>query len=384
MKVLIDPEIFFYGRCGMVRYYSALFQELERRGVEMDLPLLRSQSDFISGRLQWLDRAKPLLDRLPYGGKLYTFVNKMSKAWYRQKVKQGHYDALFMTSPVFEDSFLNDLPGGKPSFMVVHDTMRCVLGPDGLYDPAGSNADRLASLIHRASKVFAISHQTAQDIVSLTGTEQPHMTVIHTGNLLSLQAERAVEGLPSRYLLFVGDRTGRKNFRFLLQSLSRWLREEETGLQLVCTGPSNPWEQDLLGRLGLQERVTFVEAPDEVLVYLYRHAEGLLFPSLYEGFGLPVLEAMSLGCPVVTSGQGALLEVGGEAPIYVDPCDAASILEGVKLLMQDEHRQQRIKAGLEQSRRFTLSRMADHFQQEMEEVLRGGGRGERSRQEEQT
>ncbi len=377
MKLLVDPEIFFYGRCGMVRYYSALFRELERRGVSIDMPLLLSESDFMAGKFQFAERGKKLLGQGLAWRLFKGAVNRASKKWYHRKVKQGRYDAVFITSAGFEDHFLTHLPAGKPSLMVVHDTMRCVQGPDGLYDPSGHNADRLAYLIPRVSTVIAISNQTKRDILALTGAkeqlEEDHIKVIHTGNLLSLDAEtagRPVEGLPERYLLFVGDRTGRKNFRFFVQSISNWLLEEETGLNLVCTGRTNKWEQALLERLGIQDRVAFVEAPDETLVHLYKNALGLIFPSLYEGFGLPVLEAMSLGCPVLTSKAGALLEVGGDAAVYVDPSDADSILAGVKSLVSSpEYRQQLIRKGLAQSQKFTLSNMADLFLQEIEQTI---------------
>lgn len=364
MRLLVDPEIFFYGRCGMVRYYSALFRELKRRGIEIDLPLLLSGSDFIAGKFQFLEPARK------YGrgwNKLKSFIDRVSKKWYRLKLKRGFYDAVFITSPVFEDFFLADLPNNKPSMMVVHDTMRCVLGPDGLYDPSGSNADRLAYLIHRVSTVVAISNQTKTDIISLTGIEEDRIRVIHTGNLLHLGSERQVAGLPERFLLFVGDRTGRKNFRFFVHAIAQWLRDEEGDLHLVCTGQTNKWEQVLLEKLGIQERVIFIDAPDDILVNLYKRAVGMVFPSLYEGFGLPVLEAMSLGCPVLTSTTGALQEVGGDAVVYVNPYDSSSILAGVQSIVNDAaRRQELIRAGLAQAQKFTLSNMADLFQKEIE------------------
>ena len=367
MKLLIDPEIFFYGRCGMVRYYSTLFRELEKRGVDIDLPLLLSGSDFIRGKITVLERGRTLIGKVRGWIRLQALLNRASKKWYRLKLGRGDYDAVFITSPVFEDRFLMELPEHKPSIMVVHDTMRCVLGPDGLYDPSGSNADRLAYLIDHVSTVVAISNQTKADILVLTQAEEDRIHVIHTGNLLSLDAERPIHGLPRRYLLFVGDRTGRKNFRFFVHCIARWLREEETDLHLVCTGKTNPWEQALLKKLGLQDRVHFFDAPDDVLVSLYKQALGLVFPSLYEGFGLPVLEAMALGCPVLTSTTGALLEVGGDAAVYVDPVNSASILEGVRSIVKNPTlRQELIQKGLRQSRNFGMSRMVDMFMERIE------------------
>lgn len=371
MKLLIDPEIFYYGRCGMVRYYSTLFKELQKRGIDIELPLIFSGSDFIDGKLQSLEKINKLIPSGFGWNKFVQVLNKLSKKRYHQKIKEGNYDAVFITSPVFDDAVFSLLPENKRTMMVVHDTMRCVLGPDGLYDPAGSNADRLAYSIHHASTVFAISNQTKEDIIQLTPIEEDHIKVVHTGNLLSLHLEKKPSiVLPDRYLLFVGDRTGRKNFRFFIQSIATWLREEQKNLKIVCTGKSNKWEQALLKNLGVEDKIIYIDSPDEILVHLYKHAVTLIFPSLYEGFGLPVLEAMSLGCPVLTSTTGALQEVGGDAVVYVDPTSATSILEGVKSIVEDSAQQQILSTkGLTQSKKFTLSNMADMFEKEIKKSI---------------
>ena len=371
MKLLIDPEIFFYGRCGMVRYYSALFQELQSREIDIEIPLIFSGSDFIEGKFQSIENLKKIIPARFGWNKIVRVLNKVSKKRYYQKIKEGNYDALFITSPVFEDTFFSFLPDNKKTMMVVHDTMRCVLGPDGLYDPAGSNADRLAYLVDHVSTVFAISNQTKEDILSLTPIEEDHIKVVHTGNLLSLHLEKKPPiTLPERYLLFVGDRTGRKNFRYFIRSIATWLREDQEDLKIVCTGQSNKWELALLKKLGVEDKIIYIDSPDDILVYLYRHAVALIFPSLYEGFGLPVLEAMSLGCPVITSTTGALQEVGGDAVVYVDPTIATSILEGVKSIVEDPAKRQALSVkGLTQAKKFTLSNMADIFENEIKKSI---------------
>ncbi|WP_312093678.1 glycosyltransferase family 1 protein [Niallia sp.] len=371
MKLLVDPEIFFYGRCGMVRYYSTLFKELQKRGIDIEIPLIFSGSDFIDGKLQSLEHINKLIPAGFGWNKFVQVLNKVSMKRYHRKIKEGNYDAVFITSPIFDDAVFSFLPENKRTMMVVHDTMRCVLGPDGLFDPAGSNADRLAYLIHHVSTVIAISNQTKEDILNLTPIEEDHIKVVHTGNLLSLHMEKKPSiVLPDSYLLFVGDRTGRKNFRFFIQSIATWLREEHKNLKIVCTGKSNKWEQALLKKLGIEDRIIYIDSPDEILVHLYKHAVALIFPSLYEGFGLPVLEAMSLGCPVLTSTTGALQEVGGDAVVYVDPTSATSILEGVKSIVEDSALRQSLSTkGLTQSKKFTLSNMTDMFEKEIKKSI---------------
>ncbi|EKN64177.1 glycosyltransferase family 1 protein [Schinkia azotoformans] len=362
MKLLVDPEIFFYGRCGMVRYYSMLAQQLREAGIEVTIPLYLSNSDFIDGRFQKLYRS--IFNR-PRNF-IVNRVNRLSKKWYYKCIEENDYDVLMITSPVFEDVFLEYLHSNKPFIMVVHDTMRCVLGPDGLYDPSGANADRLAYLARRATKVICISNKTKADLIKLTPIDSEKLVVIHTGNLLNSSMEAiSPKVLPERYLLFVGDRTGRKNFRFFIRAISGWLEKQEK-LVMVCTGSSTKWEQDLLKSLHIEDKVLYVEAPDSILVYLYKNAVALVYPSLYEGFGLPVLEAMSLGCPVVTSEMEALMEVGGDAVMYIDPYSESSILKGVQSIVENQETALALKSkGLSMAEQFTIQRMVHSFKQEI-------------------
>ncbi|BAV07526.1 glycosyltransferase [Filimonas lacunae] len=220
--------------------------------------------------------------------------------------------------------------------MVVHDTMRCVLGPDGLFDPSGSNADKLAYLTHRASGVISISHTTCKDLADLTGLSETDITTIHTGNLLNTELETSNNlSLPSQYLLFVGDRTGRKNFKLFISAITDIL-QAQLELHVVCTGPCNKWEYDMLCKLQVADKVQFIEANDQVLVSLYKNAKALIYPSIYEGYGLPVLEAMSLGCPVITSRLSSIPEVGKDAVIYIDPYQKISIATAVNQVLHAE------------------------------------------------
>lgn len=365
MKILVDPEIFFNDRCGMVRYYGKVAEELKARGFEIDLPLLVSKSTYISGKFQWLEK----IYKLPFSRRIRIKIDAYSKNSYLKKVKGGDYDLILITSPVFEDAFLKVLPANKKYLMVVHDTMRCVLGPDGLFDPAGSNADRLAYLARRAAKVVCISTIVKDDLLDLCRLEKERLVVIHTGNLLGT-GNNAVPQiiLPDKYLLFVGERTGRKNFRYFIQSIGALILQTPD-LYVVCTGRCTIWEKDLLESLKITDQVIFIQADDHMLTHLYKKAILLAYPSLYEGFGLPVLEAMALGCAVITSDYGALKEVGGDAVHYVNPGDATSILDGVKKLLTDtKYKEQLVSEGFKQSINFTTDTMMSWFQTEIKQL----------------
>ena len=118
---------------------------------------------------------------------------------------------------------------------------------------------------------------------------------------------------------------------------------------------------ELLGEIG-----------DVSLGELYRNATGLLYPSLYEGFGLPVLEAMALSCPVVTSRLTSIPEVGGKAVVYVDPLDIQSIAAGIRsIALDNDLRRQLIASGVKQAGQFTWEKCAAGIRDTYCRVLRG-------------
>ncbi|WP_198372940.1 glycosyltransferase family 4 protein, partial [Roseomonas rosulenta] len=166
--------------------------------------------------------------------------------------------------------------------------------------------------------------------------------------------------LPERYVLMVGDRSGAggyKNgilaFRAVAEAAKRGHR-----LGIVCIGGLADIEPDFRAAAPGIEMLR-LRTDDAALRLAYAGAQALLYPSRYEGFGMPVLEAMACGCPVVTCPNSSLLEVGGEAAIFVDPDDAAAMADAIVALSDPATRAARIAAGLAQAARFTTAAQAD-------------------------
>ncbi|OBB63388.1 glycosyltransferase family 1 protein [Mycobacterium sp. 852014-50255_SCH5639931] len=188
--------------------------------------------------------------------------------------------------------------------------------------------------VNRADHVICISENTQRDLVRLYEIDPARTSVVHLGYSMTteLDAAKVDSGEPKPSLLYVGHRGGYKNFRTLLQAYgsSPLLREFE--LIAFGGGPSLPQEQDEIQRLGITDRVRFESGSDRDLALRYRAAAAFICTSMYEGFGLPPLEAMSHGCPVVCSTGGSLPEVVGDAGIYFDPAsadDLRAVLERV-------------------------------------------------------
>jgi glycosyltransferase involved in cell wall biosynthesis len=171
-----------------------------------------------------------------------------------------------------------------------------------------------------ADKIICISESTASDLQAIYGVERNKIQVIHLAPSLMFQPSDDSPPAPEHpYLLYVGARTLYKNFDTLLAAFERW--QPQVPVDLVVVG--GPWEESEIGRLSGHKRrhqihlLTHVD--DERLASLYRQALAFVYPSLYEGFGIPLLEAMACRCPIVASRIPSNEEIAGDYPVYFDP-----------------------------------------------------------------
>ena len=221
----------------------------------------------------------------------------------------------------------------------------------------------LPRVLRRAALVLTVSETMRGEIVEHYRLAPDRVAVVPNG----CDAERFAgagprpAGLPARYLLFVGTLEPRKNLARLLEAHRR-LRETTPGAPPLVIAGGIGWRVEGLvrdleahTRSGDVRVLGYVE--DALVPALYAHATALLLPSLYEGFGIPVLEAMAAGCPVVTARRGGLPEVGGDAAVYVDPEDPGDIARGVAQLIADDGLRRRLAtAGRGRAAEFTLER----------------------------
>ncbi|HZV48570.1 MAG TPA: glycosyltransferase family 1 protein [Candidatus Dormibacteraeota bacterium] len=223
----------------------------------------------------------------------------------------------------------------------------------------------------RCARLIVPSQATARDLTELHGLDPARIRVVPAGGgeppgsrpTRPAARRRAAQlGVDRPFLLNVGRVEPRKNQLTALAAVERL-----PDLLLVCAGP--PADLDLAARLARSPRCRVLGRVDDAdLEHLYAAAEALVFPSLYEGFGLPVLEALRRGLPVVTAAVASLPEVGGEAAVYVrDPCDPAELAAAIEVALGDRERLRRL--GRRRAAGFTWDRTAQGIAAVMREVL---------------
>ena len=222
-----------------------------------------------------------------------------------------------------------------------------------------------------ATHLIAISAATRDDLVRFTGIQADKVSVVHHGvsprfrpvdDLERLAAVRARYGISAPYVCYVGTIQPRKNLLRLIEAFAQGAREQ-TPVQLVIAGKRG-WLSDAIERraaeLGITEWVRFIGyVDDDDLPALLSGALAFTFPSLYEGFGMPVLEAMACGTPVLTSTTSSLPEVAGDAALLVPPDDTAAIAAALAQLISDAALRSTLrKRGLQHVAQFTWARCA--------------------------
>lgn len=220
--------------------------------------------------------------------------------------------------------------------------------------------------LHRSHHVITVSKFSKSEILKYVGGDESKITPILLG--VDFQGSATQVATPPKYLLYVGNLSPNKNIVNLIRSLD-FLPQE---VHLLLVGKEfawNAWKREVLLR---KDRVHPLGKVDHsTLVFLYNHAEALLHPSLYEGFGLTPLEAMSVGCPCVVSKAASLPEVCGDAALYVDPLDPKDIARGVSELWNRPLRKEELRTkGFLRIRQFTWEKTVQQHHEVIQKVLK--------------
>lgn len=227
--------------------------------------------------------------------------------------------------------FLNKLK--KPYVITVHDMIH-----EKFYDSI--NDKRIIELkrqsITNASKIIAISENTKKDVMEIYDIAEEKINVVYHGYSVGMSYSEKIEDLPPKYILYVGVRAAYKNFHRFLEAFAL-INKNHNDIELVCTGsPFTEEEISLITKLGLKNKVKRYFVSDGQLTYLYQHALCFVFPSLYEGFGIPILEAFAAKCPIALSNTSCFPEIARDGGAYFDPLDYSSIAKTVDEILNNE------------------------------------------------
>lgn len=229
-----------------------------------------------------------------------------------------------------------------------------------------------------AKIVLTISEASKRDIMAIYGIPQDRIVVTYPGikesysNRIPMDVLQKTYHISGDYILFVGTLQPRKNIERLIEAFSR-ISSSHKDLSLVIVGKHGWQYEGILAapkKYHVEEKVQFVSfVPDTDLGAFYTHARCFVLVSLYEGFGLPILEAMSYGCPVITSTVSSLPEAGGDAAVYVDPLSIEDIASKLTKVIDDEKlRKELIEKGYQQIKKFSWEKTARETLQVLEQV----------------
>lgn len=381
MRIAIDFTPAAHQRAGIGRYTRGLVQALAGLDAENEYTLLvlgRRGAHFIPSGLpaNFKLRFAPLSDRWA------------TVLWYRLNLPlpvdifTGRADLLHGPSFTLPPSF-------TPSLLTVHDL-------SFLRYPQGAHPALLAWLtravprsLTRARHVLADSHSTRADLIELMQVPAEQITVIGAGvearfqpvdDVETLQRVRARYRLPQRFILSVSTLEPRKNFDGLVAAFSQLAtdspRSLAADLHLVIAGGKG-WLYDAIFAAAeaspVRERIHFTGfVDDDDLPALYSMASLFAFPSHYEGFGIPVLEAMACGVPVVCADNSSLPEVAGQAALLIESTDGAALVEAMaRALGEPSLRDTLIERGFEQAKRFTWEAAAGRLLEVYRQVAGG-------------
>jgi glycosyltransferase involved in cell wall biosynthesis len=358
MRIAFDGTTLRPARTGVGYYTEHLLHHLVKAGADDEIFVISNRP---------VDTVLPLPKRV----RVVTSSSRVPRLLWMQTIAPRLLRRLRVDVAHFTNGMV-PLAQPVPTVVTIHD-MSLTMFPK--YHPTRRvllNRPLVDVAARRADAIITVSESAKRDIVRLYGSQAERIHVVHEAAAPSFQpvrdsailerVRRRYE-LAERFILYVGTIEPRKNLPRLIEGFARRRNRGELPHQLVCAGPYG-WLsrdiEDLIDRLQIEDAVRFTGyVPFDDLAALYSLAEMFVFPSLYEGFGLPVIEAMACGTPVVTGHVAALAEVGGSAVEQVARLDANCLGEAMVRLASDRQRRETLSMlGLERAQMFSWDRAA--------------------------
>jgi glycosyltransferase involved in cell wall biosynthesis len=365
MKILYDHTVFQFQRYGGIsRYFYELITRLSiKKDVDISLfhgfhineyALSEHKQNFDS---YWGYKWKYKKPAALYLWLIFAIPNKIL---FNNFIRSSDVNIYHPTY------YRNDLDKYNKSAIVltVHDMIH-ELYPDQFIDSRFVIKTKKKS-INAADQIICVSENTKKDLINMYDVPEDKIKVIYHGNSLPKSDEylkradlEKMYSITKPYLLYIGDRKrSYKNFTMLLETYSTMLSDR---FDLVCFGGGdfNHNELKTIKSIRCSGKVIHLSGSDHLLASLYKNAFCFIYPSLYEGFGIPLLEAMGLGCPVIASNTSSIPKVVDKAALLFDPNSKDSLINVIELLESNESKREKlINLGFEQEKKFSWDKTA--------------------------
>jgi len=369
VKVLFDHQIFLMQKYGGIsKYFTELIRNFSTDNKVRPVAAVNYANNYYLSCLGGFPR-RSFLDNINFRGKS-IFLRFLNKRINKRVISDKKYDIFH---PTYYDPYFLDYIGDKPFVLTIYDMIYEVFPEDFPDSCAVSFKKRL--LAEKSAKIIAISENTKRDIIKFYGIDEKKIDVVYLGGLgpsaMSGGHESTRSGIPERYVLFVGNRKGYKNFYNFAKAFSL-MAGKDSSLCLVCAGGGGfgRHEKSLFKELSLETRVFQVQADDMTLRFLYKNARVFVFPSLYEGFGIPILEAFASGCPVAVSNTSCFPEIARDAAEYFDPLSVESIKNAIEGLSQNEDKRRKLtERGSDRAKEFSWKETAERTKRVYQSVI---------------
>jgi len=284
---------------------------------------------------------------------------------FRELLVNGDFDVLHLTRAHMYGRDWMPVIGKKPIIVTIHDLI-----PDKLQGLKKFQRERYR-ILPFVSRFIAVSENTKSDLVSEYGVDPDLIDVVYHGPSESpATTSTNLPTLPSHYILFVGGRGGYKNFEFFAKAIAPWLRDRPE-IRLVCTGsPFKPSEGKMLANAGILGQCEARFFPIEALPALYANAFAFVFPSIYEGFGIPILDAFRAGCPVLLNRTSCFPEIGGDAALYFVNGNGESLVRQLDRLENEPALRKELREmGQRRVKAFSWTKAAEETAQSYRKAL---------------
>lgn len=372
MKILYDHQMFHRQQHGgITRYFAELIKGLTNIGnIEIQLSIGETNNNYVKDLSNIVSFNHELNTRKKRSSFSELFIKKSNSDDILNQtirlVQQGDFDIFH---PTFYDQYFLEHIGKKKYVLTVHDLIMQKY-PEFFIEY--EIPDKSTKILEGASHIIAISETTKRELLNYFRLDENKISVIHHGCPKKTDNKASkFKKLNYEYLLFIGDRRGYKNFYSFLLSIKDTLILNEN-LKIVCVGsPFANFEIKYFESLFIKNKIFNLTPDDEELQVLYENAVALVYPSIDEGFGLPILEAFVNGCPILCSDIEVFHEIANDSVIYFDPKSIKSINDAFyRIYNSKKEKQDLIEKGYKRSKAFDWSKCASLTEEVYKKVVR--------------